>query len=843
MTNLNPLSKSPNLSIPMPDYLSPPDPIAPPIQSLAESSDFSKYLSSKAWRLNNLYYFTDKNSNLRIFKPNQAQKHFLKNKSYRNLILKSRQLGFCLHPDTRVLTADLQWIPIKDLVPGQEIISVDEHIIHSRGCGRKMRTGKVIAVVGVKRDAYKISFDDGRSVICTGKHPWLCKKSNADLHWGTIDFQRSVNGEDRKTHIQVGTMVRSITKPWGETTIEDGWFAGMLDGEGFMDKVSAKKSPTINVSQLSGPVWERLVKYAQDEGYSYRIENDKTLRKTKYGRSPVPKLCFGRMDELFKLLGKCRPTRFGKRKFWEGRELPGKKTGIGWSVVTKIEKLPEQIMIDLQTTEGTYIAEGFVSHNTTLATIDMLDNVLFYKNFHALLISYDEDSAKDLFQKKVQFAWEHLDPDLKKLYTLDSSRSNLLRLDHGSSNFSDFKVDNTGRSGTFNHLHISEFASICANSPEKVDKIIRGTFPCVHPPHGQITIESTSEGPTGDFYEMFQEAYALPKNHIFRPNEFKAFFYNWQWDTEAISNVTQVDEEIPKEFKEIQKRHNEQATLHPDLFIPITDLQLTYYFYLWNGNCRRSWRKLFLEYPLTPEDAFKSTSRNIFDLDVLSELKNKAKAKIPQEFKSWLFFDTIKPNHQYVIGADPSEGIGGDHSAASIIDFSYKIPRIIATFMDNTISPDLFAYELRTMGEKLNFALIIVERNNHGHATLQTLKGIYPMDYIYKEKITNKEEDQDTTKLGWSTNLATKPRMFYEFSTALNDGLLDIPSLQILKEASDFDRKHLSKLKTDDGESTKHFDLLTSAAIAYQGRSELQDVHTTTQIIAPKTNNDPFSVI
>jgi len=480
---------------------------------------------------------------------------------------------------------------------------------------------------------------------------------------------------------------------------------------------------------------------------------------------------------------------------------------------------------------------------TTLATIDMLDNILFYKNFHALLISYDEDSAKDLFQKKVQLAWEHLDPDLKKLYTLDSSRSNLLRLDHGSSNFSDFKVDNTGRSGTFNYVHISEFASICSNSPEKVDKIIRGTFPCVHPPYGQITIESTSEGPTGDFHDMFQEAYSLPPNHTYRPNEFKAFFYNWQWDTESIAQITKPDDEIPKEFFEIQRHHNELAKLHPKLYLPITDIQLTYYFYLWNGNCRRSWRKLFLEYPITPEDAFKSTSRNIFDIDILNELKNKSKSIFPREFKSWLFYDEIKSNHQYVIGVDPSEGVGGDHSAAVIIDFTPKIPKVIATFMDNTISPDLLAYEIRTMGEKCNFALIIVERNNHGHGTLQTLKGIYPIDYIYKEIQTNREEDEKTTKLGWLTNGATKPRMFYELSTAVNDGLIDIPSTQILKEASDFDRRNLSKIKTDDEETTKHFDLLTAMALAFIGRSELTDLHVTTSVVVRKTTNDLHSVI
>jgi hypothetical protein len=481
---------------------------------------------------------------------------------------------------------------------------------------------------------------------------------------------------------------------------------------------------------------------------------------------------------------------------------------------------------------------------TTLATVDMLDNVLFRTNFHALLISYDDDSAKDLFQKKVQFAWEHLPEPLKAKYKVDSSRANLLRLDHGEANYSDFKIDNTGRSGTYNQVHVSEFASICANFPEKVDKIIRGTFPCVHPPYGQITIESTSEGPSGEFYEMFQEAYALPANHEYRPKEFKAFFYNWQWDVTALSQIQNPDSELPKEFLDLQTRHNELARNNPQLYQPLSDIQITYYYYLWLG-MKKSWKKLFLEYPLTPEDAFKSTSRNIFDVEHLSVLKAKAKGlPPPKEVRGgWLFYEEIKANHHYVIGADPSEGIGGDHSAASIIDFTKKIPKVIATFADKHTPPDIFAHELRVVGEMCNFALIMVERNNHGHALLSTLKGIYPLEYIYREVRTDKDENYETSKLGWQTNLATKPRMFYELATAVNDDLLEIPSISILNEASSFDRSELSTLKERDEESTRHFDLLTATAIAYQGRTELEAMDDEVVVNTNTTRSDPHSVI
>ena len=46
------------------------------------------------WRINNLYYITDKNNKKVLFQLNPAQKIFFRDMHYRNIILKARQLGF-----------------------------------------------------------------------------------------------------------------------------------------------------------------------------------------------------------------------------------------------------------------------------------------------------------------------------------------------------------------------------------------------------------------------------------------------------------------------------------------------------------------------------------------------------------------------------------------------------------------------------------------------------------------------------------------------------------------------------------------------------------------------------
>lgn len=71
-----------------------------------------KCLSDQYWRLNNLYWITDKDGRRVKFKMNRAQELFFKTMHFKNIILKARQLGFStflqiymldiaiFHPDT-----------------------------------------------------------------------------------------------------------------------------------------------------------------------------------------------------------------------------------------------------------------------------------------------------------------------------------------------------------------------------------------------------------------------------------------------------------------------------------------------------------------------------------------------------------------------------------------------------------------------------------------------------------------------------------------------------------------------------------------------------------------------
>lgn len=424
----------------------------------------------------------------------------------------------------------------------------------------------------------------------------------------------------------------------------------------------------------------------------------------------------------------------------------------------------------------------------------MLDDTLFNPNFDALFIAHIKEEALKIFDNKIDFAWKNFDDQFKQLWGMDNERANAFKFDFGDKTFSSISVSLSGRSGTYQRIHVTEFAKMCKDNPMGAKEIITGTIPTL-PLNGRLDIESTADGEFGFFHDMFWEAWN--RGEPTRQVEFKAHFYNWQWDEEEMAQI-QIETQLPKDFLEYQIKHK------------LTDREISYYYLKWLS-LNKNWEALRQEYPTTPEEAFIASGNKLFSKESLDKLD-------PQEPKEtqgdWAYFDDYKPNHRYALGADVSEGLGLDSSTCTVWDFSYVKPKVVARYKNNKIEPDIFAYEIKAGGNRFGTCLVAVERNNHGHTTLAKLKEIYPTDRIYKEIRKDKATDKTTEKLGWHTNNATKPKMLYDFNTALNEELVDIPDKVLIFEARIFDKSDLSEGRKD--EFTRHYDVLMSAVIGYQ---------------------------
>jgi hypothetical protein len=240
---------------------------------------------------------------------------------------------------------------------------------------------------------------------------------------------------------------------------------------------------------------------------------------------------------------------------------------------------------------------------TTDEAIDSLDDTLFKRNTDVLLIAHNLDAGKKIFGDKIELAWKNLPDEIRNLYGVDTKTAQTLKFDFGDGSFSSMAVDTSGRSGTYHRVHVTEFAEICKKYPEKAREIIEGTIPAV-PTTGRIDFESTSQGASGEFYEMFIEAYE--RGEPTHPVEFKAHFYNWTWDHDELRTIAPVP--VPKDFKDYQKHHK------------LTDVQITYYYLKWLS-LRKNWNSLRREYPTTPEEAFDAITEGTFYGPIIADME------------------------------------------------------------------------------------------------------------------------------------------------------------------------------------------------------------------------------
>jgi hypothetical protein len=347
-----------------------------------------------------------------------------------------------------------------------------------------------------------------------------------------------------------------------------------------------------------------------------------------------------------------------------------------------------------------------------------------------------------------------------------------------------------------------------------------------------VFLESTAQGVTGKFYEMYQGCID-PMDILW--NGYELFFSAWFESDE-------YRETAPADFQ----RTPEEEELVAQFF----DKGLT-------SNDQLYWRRkkvaavgldLFKqEYPATPEEAFLSTGRPIFDNEGLAkrahEIKGKAPLtlmcveetydeksgkplplrKITEHSRGELkVYRALDPAETYVIGADVGMGLRqgiqgkreGDPSVAQILDSQMRQVAI----WRGLCHPDVFAKILETLGYHYNSALVIPERNNHGLVTCVALRNAnYP--YLYTDTIEGTlEPDKDTIKLGFFTSEATKPLIVDKLRALQRDCDIELNDETTIKEMLTFVVTENGKMEAEAGTHDDCVMALALAAYAHEGK-------------------------
>lgn len=164
--------------------------------------------------------------------------------------------------------------------------------------------------------------------------------------------------------------------------------------------------------------------------------------------------------------------------------------------------------------------------------------------------------------------------------------------------------------------------------------------------------------------------------------------------------------------------------------------------------------------------------------------------------------------HSYVIGADVAEGLEhGDFSDASVIDVDTGL--LCAKWHGHT-DVDLFGEELNLLGRWYNNALIAVESNAMGIATVAALRRKqYPR--LFRRRVVGQVSEKFTPQWGWHTNKQTKAKMIPELAKAIRDGAIDIRCEHTLAELRTYVRDEKGATH-----GSPHDDRVMSLAIAVQ---------------------------
>lgn len=435
---------------------------------------------------------------------------------------------------------------------------------------------------------------------------------------------------------------------------------------------------------------------------------------------------------------------------------------------------------------------------TTFICIFLLDYALFNKNRQVGIIAHTQTDAAVIF-RKVKIAWDNFPDPLKEFLGLTTMGDS--KVEYEFRNGSVMRVSTSLRSGTYQAILITEFGKICAHFPEKAEEIITGTLPAV-PAGGIVFIESTAEGEGGRYYELVMDAMETKRmRRALTIKDFKFFFFPWYENVaNQITGDIIIDPVVNDYLDSIER----------SIGRPLGQTYRNWYFL----EQKIQKQKMKQEHPSTPEEAFLSTGNKLFDGEMVNRQKELYK-RDPIEIRGdLLIYARFMRGHVYVLGADVSQGVQRDSSTMVVIDITAG--EVVATYKSSSVDPVMFAYDIKKLAIEYGGCIAAPEANNVGFTTCVTLKNIY--DNVYTQVREDLMEDKPTQKLGWLTTMASKPRMMYELSEAMADNELKVPDEGILLEAKMFNKED-SLVVVVTPQTTRHFDLLIAAAIAWQMRT------------------------
>ena len=395
---------------------------------------------------------------------------------------------------------------------------------------------------------------------------------------------------------------------------------------------------------------------------------------------------------------------------------------------------------------------------------------VFWKTLHtpytrSVVLAHDSATSDALFTMSKQFI-ERMPDDVKP--ELVKSNAKEIKFAHNDSGFRLYTAGSpeAGRGTTPTILHCSEVAFW-----QNQEKILAGLFQGVSSADGtEIILESTANGASGSFYEMWKKAEQGLNDYI-------PVFLPWHM---TLEYSMKSPEELVR-------------TKEEDALVELYDLDDDQLYWRRMKIGESGTAKFKQEYPATSEEAFQVSGANVFDIDKIEKLKAESAVSIRSFSPSMMSWDEQREGHleiweapgfkeKYIIGADVSLGVGQDYSTAVVMNSKREV---VGLYRNNRIDPSAFGKELFYLGRYFNNALLAVESNSMGIATLQKLKDMNYVNMYFQTKIAN-ISNEEGVRMGFRTTSASKPAIIGNLKNWIFEEEVLIRSSIIIQELKDY---------------------------------------------------------
>lgn len=382
-----------------------------------------------------------------------------------------------------------------------------------------------------------------------------------------------------------------------------------------------------------------------------------------------------------------------------------------------------------------------------------------------------------------------------------------------------------GRSGTYNFLHLSEFAFWQGNKEEAFTSLMQ-TVP--NNENSIVIIESTANG-----YEYFKSLWDKAMN---KETDFVPVFVGWnELDEYSIpySGFEKTEEELT-----LQKNYN------------LSDDQLEWRRWCIRNNCAGDIQKFKQEYPISPEEAFISSGNCVFDTDIIHKRIGELQKPLKVGWFEYDYDDTLPPLgklttlntpypkykisnirwHEdkngyikiyelpdspvvtnYAIGGDTA-GSGSDYFVAHVINVATMSQ--VAT-LRHQMNADLYAKQVYCLAMYYKKALVGIESNFDS----------FPIKELERLGYRNQYQRKNETKInggymreyGFRTDMRTRPEIISNLQQFVREYPEKINDRDTLAEMLEFIYNKDMRPEAQEG---SHDDLVMALAIGLKIRDQ-----------------------